>query len=189
MRAAQDAEAGHVRPAQVLSPTSSNSRLANREWPASPTKSQIARPGSPLKMSGNSRSAAVTTALSSMVEKAKASRNGKKAAATSGVNSANPVTTSRSKRPAAAVALKSSQSRPATRAGRRASGTSEASEASTGTVIRKAVNPATRKKAVVGTVRKVVAGAAKRPAAKGTATTATTATTASTSGRVLRKRG
>ncbi|KAJ6445784.1 Borealin-lik [Purpureocillium lavendulum] len=73
-RPAQGPDPGHVRPTQVLSPTSSNSRL-NRDRPASPTKSQIARPGSPLKSTGTSRSAAMTSVLSNMVERAKATRH------------------------------------------------------------------------------------------------------------------
>ncbi|KAL2685189.1 hypothetical protein Neosp_006285 [[Neocosmospora] mangrovei] len=38
VRATQNPDVAHVRPAQILSPTSSNSRLANRSRPASPVK-------------------------------------------------------------------------------------------------------------------------------------------------------
>lgn len=196
VRGAQGTESGHVRPAQVLSPTSSNSRLANRDRPASPTKSQIARPGSPLKSSGASRSAAVTSVLSSMVERAKATRHGgtRKATTTSEASSSSNSTTTtgtKGRRPvaAAATASKAPPSRPATRAGRRASGTSETSEASTGTVVRKAgavkAAPATKKTTTMGTIRKGVTGGAKKVTAKPAAAQAST----SASGRVLRKRG
>ncbi|OAQ96032.1 hypothetical protein LLEC1_01548 [Akanthomyces lecanii] len=63
-----------VRPTQILSPTSSNSRLAHREIPASPTKSYLSRPGSPLKAGGVRSATSATTMLSNMVEKAKAAR-------------------------------------------------------------------------------------------------------------------
>ncbi|KAK4086292.1 hypothetical protein ACCO45_003478 [Purpureocillium lilacinum] len=192
VRAAQGTDAGHVRPAQILSPTSSNSRL-NRDRPASPTKSQIARPGSPLKSTGASRSAAMTSVLSSMVERAKATRHGRKLTTASEVSSASTSTTAgtRGRKAAPAAAPKAGPpSRPATRAGRRASGTSETSEASTGTVVRKTGAgrpPAATKKTTMGTIRKGVTGAGtkKTTTAKAPAAAAPT----SSSGRVLRKRG
>ncbi|GFP53602.1 hypothetical protein TASIC1_0002078700 [Trichoderma asperellum] len=46
---ARGGDAGVVRPAQVLSPTSSNSRLANRSRATSPTKSYLYKSSSPLK--------------------------------------------------------------------------------------------------------------------------------------------
>ncbi|KAF4985399.1 hypothetical protein FDECE_16583 [Fusarium decemcellulare] len=76
IRGAPNTDMAHVRSAQILSPTSSNSRWANRSRPASPVKSGIARPASPLKNSAPSRSATATSMLSSMVEKAKATRAG-----------------------------------------------------------------------------------------------------------------
>ncbi|OAQ72787.1 Borealin-lik [Pochonia chlamydosporia 170] len=192
------ADAGRVRPNQVLSPTSSNSRLANRERPASPTKPQIPRPGSPLKSTTASRAAA-SSVLTSMVEKAKAtrSRGTRKVTTTSETSStSHGTTTSKARRPAAAATGgRVPASRPATRTGRRPSETSETSEGSAGTVVRKPsaakkTAPAASRTTVMGTIRKGVTGAtAKRTAAKAAAATAAPPSTTTASGRVLRKRG
>ncbi|KAM0437661.1 hypothetical protein ACHAPT_002025 [Fusarium lateritium] len=179
--------AHHVRPAQILSPTSSNSRLANRSRPASPVKSGIARPASPLKNSGTTRSATATSMLSSMVEKAKATRAGvtRKVTTASTASSSSTSTTAatRTRRAAATTASRAPASRPATRTARRSLANSETSEASSGTVVRKgaAARGAAAKKTAVSSVRKGTTTAAqKKAAAKSTATTGT--------GRVLRKR-
>lgn len=171
-------DGNHVRPTQVLSPTSSNSRLVNREYTASPTKSYLSRPGSPLKSTGTRSAATATSMLSSMVEKAKAAR----AAGTRKVTAPTNATS----RPAPASAAKTRRApakqqpaRPATRTGRRVSAHSETSEASNSTVVRKPASKAstaTAKKSVMGSIR------------KGVANTRATAPTTSSSGRVLRKR-
>ncbi|KAG5995601.1 hypothetical protein E4U52_008020 [Claviceps spartinae] len=196
---------GRLRPGQVLSPTSSNSRLTNRDRHTSPTKSFIARPGSPLKASGTSRSAATTTTanlLSSMVEKAKANRakGTKKVFTTSEMsNSSTTGTTaaSRARRNGGATAAKAASYRPGTRNGRRASNTSETSEGSAGTVATKASLPLkagpqtqTTKSSVMGSIRKGMTGGTRKAvgAAATTKSTTTPATTAA-GGRVLRKRG
>ncbi|CAI4216370.1 unnamed protein product [Parascedosporium putredinis] len=75
--------------AQILSPTSSNSRLTPRKAaPASPSKSLIARPASPTKPTTVQRGAGL---LSSMVEKAKATRAAgvRKATTTSTISSSS----------------------------------------------------------------------------------------------------
>ncbi|RDA90392.1 hypothetical protein CP533_5654 [Ophiocordyceps camponoti-saundersi (nom. inval.)] len=187
------ADVGTVRPTQVLSPTSSNSRLATRLRPASPPKTQIAQPGSPLKTSGTGRTAAVSGVLSSMVERAKATRYGslRKATAASSRSSSTTAATRARRAAATAKALPAAATRPVTRA--RASGTSESSEGSTTTVVRKAATntaamaaaAAASKKRTMGVIRKGVAGggtkkAAAKPAAPATAT--------KTTGRTLRKR-
>ncbi|KAI9172145.1 hypothetical protein HJFPF1_01638 [Paramyrothecium foliicola] len=195
-RANHATDAAPVRPGQVLSPTSSNSRLANRDRPASPTKSQIARPGSPLKGTGISRSAAATSVLSSMVEKAKATRNGaaRKLTTVSTTSSSSSGTTAatRTRRAAAPAAPRAPPSRPATRTARRVSDNSETSEGSTGTVVRKTATSKTAasaaKRTVMGSIRKGVAGVGAKKAAPATKPAATAPTTAST-GRTLRKRG
>ncbi|KAG5975185.1 hypothetical protein E4U58_001813 [Claviceps cyperi] len=193
---------GRLKPGQVLSPTSSNSRLTNRDRHTSPTKSFIARPGSPLKASGTSRSAATTTSnlLSSMVEKAKASRakGTKKMFTTSEVSTSSTSGTtaaSRARRNGGATAAKAASYRPGTRNGRRASNTSETSEGSAGTVATKAslslkAGPQTTKSSVMGSIRKGMTGGTRR-AAGAAATTKSTTTPATTTagGRVLRKRG
>ncbi|KAG5980518.1 hypothetical protein E4U55_003933 [Claviceps digitariae] len=188
------ADTGRVRPNQVLSPTSSNSRLANRERTASPTKPITARTGSPLKASGNSRSGAATNVLSSMVERAKATRarGTRKVINTSETSSSPHGTTaaSRARRNRAATTARGPANRPATRNGRRASDTSETSEGSAGTVATKAsvsskTGPSTTKSTVMGTIRKGMAGGTRRGATKSAATPATT----TAAGRNLRKRG
>ena len=178
-----------ARAAQILSPTSSNSRLKNMERPTSPIKPPLSRPGSPLKSNGSGLStSAATNVLSSMVEKAKATRAGgaRKVTAASNASSSSAGTapaTQMRRGPAA----KAPASRPATRTGRRASGISETSEGSAGSVVRKAggarAAAAPAKKTAKGTVRKV---ANEEPAKKsGTAA----ASLASGTRRILRKRG
>ncbi|TWU77897.1 hypothetical protein ED733_004782 [Metarhizium rileyi] len=184
-------EPGLVRPNQILSPTSSNSRLANRERPESPTKPQIPRPGSPLKSTTASRAAA-TSVLSSMVERAKATRTrSTRKATTTSETSSTSTTTAKTRRTATAAASRAPVPRPTTRAGRRPSETSDTSEGSAGTVVRKPVTskkaaPATTRATVMGTIRKGVTSATtKRATARAAAPPVTTAA----SGRVLRKRG
>ncbi|KFA48392.1 hypothetical protein S40293_00391 [Stachybotrys chartarum IBT 40293] len=184
-----------IRAGQVLSPTSSNTRLAARDRPTSPTKSQIARPGSPLKGTGNGRTAAATNVLTNMVQKARATRDGaaRKLTTASNTSSSSSGTTAaaRTRRAAAPVAPKPPTSRPGTRMARRVSGNSETSENSTGTVIRKTASAkpaaAAPRRTVMSTIKKgVTGGGAKKAAPKSTTTTATTTTR---SGRVLRGRG
>ncbi|KAK0392446.1 hypothetical protein NLU13_1941 [Sarocladium strictum] len=177
-----------VRPAQVLSPTSSNSRLANRDRPMSPIKS-IVRPGSPLKSTGAARSAAATSLLSSMVEKAKNARpTTARKVTTTTTNASTATATGRGRKPAAGATA----SRPPTRTARRVSATSEASDGSTATtattVVKKTTGArgaaAASTKKVMSTFRKGTASAdTKKTTAK-----STTTTPATTGGRVLRKR-
>ncbi|KAH6898850.1 Borealin N terminal-domain-containing protein [Thelonectria olida] len=177
-----------VRPTQILSPTSSNSRL-NRVRPASPVKSGIARPASPLKSSTN-RSAAGNV-LSNMVEKAKATRAGaaRKVTAASSTSSSSTSTTAatRTRRAAAQTKPRAPASRPATRNARRVSGHSETSEASTGTVVKRgaAAKAPPAKKGVISSIRKGVTGGTKKATKAAAPVPASTAGT----GRVLRKRG
>ncbi|OAA64936.1 Borealin-lik [Cordyceps fumosorosea ARSEF 2679] len=172
-----------LRPTQILSPTSSNCRVTNREIPASPARSYLNRPGSPLKVGGARSAASATTMLSNMVEKAKAARAAStrktttSSAASSRGTAAPPASAAKTRRGAPA---RQQPSRPATRTGRRVSAHSETSEASNGTVVRKPVaskaSTATAKKSVMGSIR------------KGVASSRATAPTTSSSGRVLRKR-
>ncbi|KAF4581185.1 Borealin-like protein [Ophiocordyceps camponoti-floridani] len=192
------ADAGGVRPTQVLSPTSSNSRLTARDRPASPPKSQIAQPGSPLK-SGTGRTAAVSGVLSSMVERAKATRYGSTRKVTTASDttlsrSSSTTTATRAKRLAVTGRPAAATSRPATRAGARASGTSESSEGSTVTVVRKAgttsaaaaaAAAAATKKRTIGAIRRGVAGGGSKKAAP---KIAAPASTTRSGGRTLRKR-
>ncbi|KAM0353919.1 hypothetical protein ACHAPZ_008577 [Fusarium culmorum] len=181
VRGVPNGDVSQIRPALVLSPTSSNSRMTNR--PVSPIKSGIARPASPLKNPSQSRSAAAANMLSSMVEKAKASRGGitRKVTTSSNVSTHSSSTAVvRNKKGPANPTSRPPVSRPATRTGRRSIANSDTSEASNGTVIRKG-GPAKKRasasrKGAAGSVRKTTAG-------KANTSTASTGT-----GRVLRKR-
>ncbi|KAF4960468.1 hypothetical protein FSARC_10468 [Fusarium sarcochroum] len=191
VRGAPTTGVSHVRPAQILSPTSSNSRMANLSRPASPVKSGIARPASPLKNPAPSRAAAATNMLSSMVEKAKATRAGvtRKVTTTSTTSSSSTSTTAatRNRRAPATTASRAAASRPATRTARRSIANSETSEASSGTVIRKgaaAKSTAAKKGTAASTRKAATTGTARKTTTKTNTSTATTGT-----GRVLRKRG
>ncbi|KAK3330856.1 Borealin N terminal-domain-containing protein [Apodospora peruviana] len=187
-------------PGQVLSPTSSNSRIAPRGGggvTSSPGKSGIARPVSPIKTAG---------IISNMVEKARSTRTGAVAAATKDTRKTTPSTTAatataatRATRTRANTGASQQSQRPATRTARRVSANSESSEGSTSTVVRKrpgtamsgtttskAAAAAPPKRNVMSTIKKGVTGATvKKTATKAAATPASTSST----GRVLRKRG
>ncbi|KAL1874001.1 hypothetical protein VTK73DRAFT_607 [Phialemonium thermophilum] len=200
-------------PTQVLSPTSSNSRVMPRDRTAtSPGKSLIARPVSPAKTSGSA-----ANILSSMVEKARSTRATgatRNATATSTASSSNgsTVPATRTRRGGAPGTTTTTKSAGATasrngapsRQTRRASGVSESSERSNSTVVRKrtvargtaavaatssrAAAPASSaKRTVMGTIRKGVTGGATRKAPTAKAPAPAAAPPAGT-GRVLRKR-
>ncbi|WZH39737.1 Borealin N terminal-domain-containing protein [Fusarium acuminatum] len=189
-RVRANTDATHVRPGQILSPTSSNSRMANQSRPASPTKSSIARPASPLKNSTSSRTTTASNMLSSMVDKAKASRAGasRKLTTTSTTSSSTAGSTAatRNKQAPGNTASRGPASRPATRTGRRSIANSESSEASSGTVVRKGATSrnGTAKKGTTGSTRK----GATTGAVRKTTTKTSTASTGTGTGRVLRKR-
>ncbi|KAK8137719.1 Borealin-like protein [Apiospora sp. TS-2023a] len=170
----------------VLSPTSTNARVAPRaaERPNSPVKSMIGRPPSPTKSIASKSSSNI---LSNMVEKAKGSRAAaasRKAAVPTTGGAAGTSTRSR-KPPLPAAATTAS-----TRGRRKVSGTSESSEASTATVVKKSTAsranatkpPPPAKRTVMGTIKS--ATSKKAPASKATAPPAS----ATSTGRTLRKR-
>ncbi|KAH8844845.1 hypothetical protein MCOR27_002106 [Pyricularia oryzae] len=194
-------------PSQVLSPTSSNTRIVPRKRvppgsstteqqpprPASPAKSFIARPASPMKKPSHNN------LLSNMVEKARSTRAAatRKTTTSSTASSAAGGGTTRTRKAAAATtATAASRAAAPSRTGRRVSGISESSDGSTATVVRKrpattasqastrTAAPAPAKRTVMGTIRKGVAGATTRKAPATKAPPAPTTTT----GRVLRKR-
>ncbi|KAM0514253.1 hypothetical protein ACHAPE_007090 [Trichoderma viride] len=179
---ARGGDAGVVRPAQVLSPTSSNSRLANRSRATSPTKSYLYKASSPLKGGSPARPTAAAAA-------AGARAGGLRKVTTTSNSSASSATpTTRTKRIATA-APKGLLSRPGTRTTRRASDVDESSDGSANTVLRKAAgmaNTAAARKAAPGSVQK----AASRGVAKSTAKagSAGSAGSAAATGRILRKR-
>ncbi|KAH6611004.1 hypothetical protein Trco_001024 [Trichoderma cornu-damae] len=186
---ARGSDAGLVRPTQVLSPTSSNSRLANRNRATSPTKSYLYKSSSPFKTGNPSRPATAT----SLADKAAGTRAGgvRKVTATSNSSSSSSgaaaaAAAARTKR-TAAVAPKGPQSRPGTGMTRRASDHGESSDGSANTVLRKAAgkgNATTTKKNVVGSAKKGVSGGIVKSTAKAGYVASTSAT-----GRTLRKRG
>ncbi|KAK4240704.1 hypothetical protein C8A03DRAFT_12988 [Achaetomium macrosporum] len=193
-------------PAQVLSPTTSNSRIAPRSV-ATPGRSGIARP-----VVTPGRAAVATNILNRMVEGVRSTTRPTTAAprktmiSTVPSSSANSATTAtgttaeRRKRGATVTAAAKPPSRPATRTARRVSSISESSEGSTSTVIRKrpmtappgaqpkppAPQPTTAKRTVMGTVKKAVTSGTTRkpPATKAAVPSASSTGT----GRVLRKR-
>ncbi|KAG7292119.1 hypothetical protein NEMBOFW57_002152 [Staphylotrichum longicolle] len=198
-------------PTHVLSPTTSNSRVAPRTV-ATPGRSGIARP-----VVTPGRAVLATNILNKMVEGARSVHRPTASTTTVTAGAARKATTSASTATAAArkrgatvtagmhPAPSSSQqsttsSRPATRTARRASGTSESSEGSTSTVIRKrpmtappGAQPkppptaAAAKRTVMGTIKKGVTGGGTGAGRKTPAGTATAAGAKGT-GRVLRKR-
>ncbi|KAK3363040.1 Borealin N terminal-domain-containing protein [Lasiosphaeria hispida] len=179
---------------QVLSPASSNSRIAPRNGAATPAKSGIARPVSPTKMAGSS-------ILSNMVEKARSTRaaaTGRKTTTSTTGSSSNGSAPTRTRRGAAA-ALAPPPTRPATRMARRISGISESSDGSTSTVVRR--RPATamattrpptaassRGRTVMNSIKKGVGAGTASKKAPAAARAAPASTAGAGTGRVLRKR-
>ncbi|KAL6854698.1 Borealin N terminal domain-containing protein [Trichoderma novae-zelandiae] len=187
---ARGADAGLVRPALVLSPTSSNSRLANLNRATSPTKSYLYKSSSPLK-TGISR----PTTASSLSDKAAEPRTGglRKVTTTSNSSSssssggATAAAVARTKR-TATVAPKGPRGRPPTaRTTRRASDTGESTDESANAVPRKTAgkgSAAITRNPVTSSPRKPIsAGIVKSTAKAGSAVSTTTTR------RTLRKRG
>lgn len=181
-----------VNPSQVLSPTSSNSRMRPPTERVSPTKSYIARPVSPTKPS----------VLSNMVEKARSTRAAATTRKTTTMSSVSttsstaapaPAKPARGRKPATATTTSAaSRAGAASRAARRVSAISESSDGSTGTVVRKRTTTVApkpdppAKRTVMSTIRKGVTSATTKRTAAAKAAPAVAATG---TGRVLRKRG
>ncbi|KAI5920822.1 Borealin N terminal-domain-containing protein [Camillea tinctor] len=180
-------ETAPIHSGQVLSTTSSNTRVLPRDRPLSPTKPAMSRPGSPTKGPPVKSS---SNMLSSMVERARGARPGALArnGTTSSTSSSNPGTTTATGRARKAVAASRPPSTTATRGRRKGSGVSESSEGSTTAAAAKktaakAAKPAPAvKRTVMGTIKS--ATSKKAPAASTTGT----ATSTKSGGRTLRKR-
>ncbi|KAI0197773.1 hypothetical protein F4808DRAFT_463474 [Astrocystis sublimbata] len=177
---------------QVLSPTSSNTRLIPRERPASPAKSMISRPASPVKAS---TSKASTNILSSLVEKARATRPAAMTRKTtaSSTASSNPGTTATTATGRTRKAAAPPPSTATTRGRRKVSEASESSEVSTATVVKKTTATRTARAAAPAAKRTVAstiksATTKKAAAAKPAATAAAAPPATSRTGRTLRKR-
>ncbi|KAI0450672.1 Borealin N terminal-domain-containing protein [Xylaria acuta] len=167
---------------QVLSPTSSNTRVMPRERPASPTKFTISRPASPVKASTTKASSNI---LSSIVERAKATRPAAatRKTTTSSTESSN-ATTSRTRKAAAPP-----PSTATTRGKRKISVTSESSEGSTATVVKKTTTASRATRTAPAAKRTVMSTIKSATTKKGpTAKAAPAATAAPRTGRTLRKR-
>ncbi|KAI1492655.1 Borealin N terminal-domain-containing protein [Biscogniauxia mediterranea] len=177
-------EAAPIHSGQVLSTTSSNTRVLPRDRPQSPTKPAMSRPASPTKGSPVKSS----NMISSMVERARGARPGALArnGTTSSTSSSNPGTITATGRARKATVASRPPSTTATRGRRKGSGVSESSEGSTTAAKKttaKAAKPAPpAKRTVMGTIKS--ATSKKAPAA----TTTNTASTTKSTGRTLRKR-
>ncbi|CCC06249.1 hypothetical protein SMACR_00466 [Sordaria macrospora] len=185
-------------PNQVLSPTSSNSRLVPRgERTPSPTKQHHPRPISPTKPTAGT---SASTLLGNMVEKARSRANSPQKHST--ITEATQASAAKSR---ARAATTSTAYATTTRTTRRVSGASVSSEASsTSSMGARRQRPATAtgtrpgtassaKRGVMSTIKKGVA-ATKKAAGGGTKekaekAAASTAAAPAASGRVLRKRG
>lgn len=168
---------GKLQTSQVLSPRSANSRTlpGSPIRPTTPGRSYLARPVSPLKPAPSERAAVV---LTSMVEKAKATRGttaGRKDTRTTAATGLAAGGVGRGRRTAGPPVP------PKTGRGR---AISDSSDGSNGTVVRKPVPPpkkaAPAKKTVMGTIKGIGAAAKKAPVNK--------AAVSAPGGRVLRKR-
>ncbi|QYT00779.1 Nbl1_Borealin_N domain-containing protein [Trichoderma simmonsii] len=180
---ARGEDTGLVHPAQVLSPTSSNSRLANRSRATSPTKSYLYKSNSPLKAGSPTRLPAATNLGTRTGGLRKVTTTSNSSSSSSG---ATPAAAARTKRTATAVPA-GLRTKLGARTTRKASDNTESSDGSANTVLRK-----TAGKGNSAIARKPVPGSAKKPASggivKSTAKVATTVSTTAT-GRTLRKRG
>ncbi|KAI9743492.1 MAG: hypothetical protein M1818_002805 [Claussenomyces sp. TS43310] len=175
------ASRAQLKPDQVLSPRSANSRTIPRSPVrpvGSPGKSLLARPISPSKPTAPNLPGGAASMLINMVEKAKTSRatSKRKAPASSSTTATGA---GRGKRTVVAAAGSKG-------AKGRASDISESSETSSGTVVNRTVaaKKAPAKKTVMSTLKSMGAAPPKKPAAPKPPATTTTTTT----GRVLRKR-
>ncbi|KAI0815621.1 Borealin N terminal-domain-containing protein [Xylaria sp. FL0064] len=185
LRGAPTISKAPVSAAQILSPTSSNTRVLPRERPASPTKPMFSRPASPMKAPPPKASSNI---LSSIVEKAKGTRPTTTArkATTSSTASSSAGTTATTATGRTRKAAAPPPSTTTTRGKRKVSVTSESSEGSTATVVKKTTTTSRTTRAAPAAKRTMMntiksATTKKAPAAKA-------APAAQTTGRTLRKR-
>ncbi|KAL6792395.1 Borealin N terminal domain-containing protein [Trichoderma sp. SZMC 28013] len=176
-------DGGLVHPAQVLSPTSSNSRLANRSRATSPTKSYLYKSSSPLKAGNSTRPTTATNLGARTGGLRKVTTTSNSSSSSSG---ATPAAAARTRRTATAVPT-GLRAKPGARTTRKASDNTESSDGSANTVLRKTAgkgNSAITRKPVPGSAKKPASGGIVKSTAKAGIAVSTTAT-----GRTLRKRG
>ncbi|KAI1079450.1 Borealin N terminal-domain-containing protein [Whalleya microplaca] len=185
LRGAPSREVAQLRPGQVLSPASSNTRVVPRDRPTSPIKSMIARPASPVKAPVKKPSSNI---LSNMVEKARGTRpataTATRKATTSSTASSNPGTTTTTTRTRKAAPPAPPSSAAGTR-GRRKN--SDTSEGSTATVVKKTTASRAAKTTAAPASKRTVMGTIKSATTK-KAPASKAAAAAPATGRTLRKR-
>ncbi|KAI1826475.1 Borealin N terminal-domain-containing protein [Xylaria intraflava] len=166
---------------QVLSPTSSNTRVLPRDNSASPTKSTIGRPTSPVKVAAAKASSNI---LSGIVDKSKAARPALAAkqtpASSTATSNAGAATTTASRVRKAAAPPPAATAR----GKRKGSITSESSESSATATVKKTTTAATKVTKTAPAVKKTGMSSVKSATAKKTPATKA----APTAGRTLRKR-
>ncbi|KAI1373630.1 Borealin N terminal-domain-containing protein [Hypoxylon crocopeplum] len=185
LRGAPAKEPASIQSGHILSPTSSNTRVVPRERPASPAKSMIGRPPSPMKGPPPKASSNI---LSTVVEKAKGTRPTaatRKATASSAANSNSGTATTRTRQ---AAALPRPPTAASTRGRRKVSATSESSEGSTATVVKKTTASRAAKTTAPPAKRTVMSTIKSATTKKPPASKATAASTATGTRRTLRKR-
>ncbi|KAI0893916.1 hypothetical protein F4806DRAFT_140985 [Annulohypoxylon nitens] len=187
LRGAPAKETAPVQPANVLSPTSSNTntRTVPRQRPASPAKPMFSRPASPMK---GPPPKAPSNLLSGMADKVRGTRPaaGTRKATNTSTASSNPGPAATRTRQAAAVSRPPTAA--STRGRRKVSAASETSNGSATSVVKKTTasraaktTAPPAKRTVMNTIKS--ATTKKPPASKATAAPAATGT-----GRTLRKR-
>ncbi|KAI1479880.1 hypothetical protein K445DRAFT_366621 [Daldinia sp. EC12] len=176
-------EPAAIQPGQVLSPTSSNTRIVPRARPASPIKSLVSRPASPLKGPPPKPSSHI---ISSMTDRVKATRPPvtRKPTTSSTTSSANGNTSVRARQAAVPSRPPTAAS---TRGRRKASTASESSNGSSTTVVKKTTASRTAKTTAAPAAKRTVMNTIKSATTKKPPTTKTAASGTGT-GRTLRKR-
>ncbi|KAI1104175.1 Borealin N terminal-domain-containing protein [Jackrogersella minutella] len=187
LRGAPAKEPAHIQPEQILSPTSSNTNTRNipRQRPASPTKTMISRPASPVKGPPPKASSNI---LTSMAERVKASRpaTGARKATNTSTTSSNNGTTTRTRQ---ATVTSRPPTAASTRGRRKVSATSEASNGSSSTVVKKTTASRAAKTTAPPAKRTMMSTLKSATTKKPPASKAATGSTATGTGRTLRKRG
>ncbi|KAI1214064.1 Borealin N terminal-domain-containing protein [Annulohypoxylon truncatum] len=176
-----------IQPANILSPTSSNTntRAVPRQRPASPTKPMISRPASPTK---GPPPKAPSNLLSGMADKVRGTRpaaGARKATNTSTTSSNNGPATTRTRQ---AAAVSRPPTAASTRGRRKASAASETSNGSATTVVKKTTASRAAKTTAPPAKRTVMSTIKSATTKKPPASKATTAPTGTGTGRTLRKR-
>ncbi|KAI1467335.1 Borealin N terminal-domain-containing protein [Daldinia caldariorum] len=176
-------EPAAIQPGQILSPTSSNTRIVPRPRPASPIKPLASRPASPLKGPPPKPSSHI---ISSMTDRVKPTRPAvpRKPTTSSTTSSTNGNASVRARQAAVPSRPPTAAS---TRGRRKASTASETSNGSSTTVVKKTTASKTSKTTAPAAKKTTVMNTIKSATTKKPPTTKAAATGTGT-GRTLRKR-